>query len=114
VVPDEYSEALNLRCVIGYGFATSTFVSGTDLGSAVGLSADLLDIVELGAAARLVVPKAIGRSDPTAQGRSRRAEETTAADILRTGGGLWQLRNERLATAVKRVAAEWGWVEGTA
>lgn len=114
VVPHEYGEAVNLRCVIGYAFPTGTFASSTDLGSTVGLTADLLDLLELGTAARLLLPKVVQRVDPTAQGRSRRAEEVTASDVLRSGGGLWQLRNERLAVAVKRLASRWGWKEATA
>lgn len=113
VLPDGYDPGVSLRVAIGYQFPIATFTSSTDLGSAVGLTRDLLDIIGLGVAARLVTPKEIARVDVTAQGRSRRAEEVREGSISRVGTTHWELRNLRLGEAVKRLASTWGWTEST-
>ena len=110
-LPTDLGEAHTLRVTVGYRFPVGTFAAATDLGSVVGLHRGLLDIVKIGAAARLVTPKAIARVDTGSLGRSRPAEEVATRDILAVGGGLWQLRANRINEEVRNLANLYGWSE---
>lgn len=71
--------------------ALTTDVSTTNLPSSA------YDLPPLGAAARLVTPREVGRNDTSTQGDTRRAEEVPAGAVARSGAYLWQLRRDRLA-----------------
>jgi hypothetical protein len=113
VLPEEFDEGVNLRVVVGYRPLLPTLTTALDLGTGCHLTADLVDAVRFGAAGRLVMGKETARNDPTAQGRSRRAEEVPSGATFRTGAQLWQARDNLLAQAAKRLASEWGWREQT-
>lgn len=113
ILPETFDQAYEVRVALGYHFPLDTFATSSDLGSVTGLTRDLLDIIGLGVAARLVGAKEIARIDTTALGRSRRAEEVREGSILRAGTTYWELRSLRIGEAVKKLAAQWGWIEGT-
>lgn len=113
VLPREFGDAATLRVVVGHSFPTGTWTRATDLGSGVGLTSDLLEILELGAAWRATVAREQERTDVVASGSSRRADEVREGTIMQTGLRLRQLRDIALREAVKRQAANWGWGEST-
>jgi hypothetical protein len=96
-----------LRVVVARGFNLTTLLPTTDLGD-VGLTHTMLDIPALGAAARLVVPTEIERTDDYPAGSGRTAEMVQGGARLRAGATLWQLRNDRLEDERRRLLAEYG------
>lgn len=65
--------------------------------SVTNLPASAYDLPALGAAARLVTPREVGRNDTSTQGDTRRAEEVPAGAVARSAAYLWQLRRDRLS-----------------
>lgn len=57
------------------------------------------DIASLGAAMRLIAPRDISRSDPSAQGEPRRSDEVPPGFALQTAVALGRLRDARIAQA---------------
>lgn len=66
-------------------------VADTDLPSSA------WDIPPLGAAARLVTPREVGRNDTSTQGDTRRSTEVPAGAVARSASVLLQLRGQRIS-----------------
>jgi hypothetical protein len=111
VLPTEYGDARDLRVVVGHSFPTGTWARSTDLGTTIGMTSDLLEIVELGAIWRATLGREQERVDVFAAGTSRRDEAVPAGAIARIALQYRQLRDMAVRDATKRLAAAWGWSE---
>lgn len=105
ILPVALSEAVNLRITVSKPFTTTTFTSGTDVNTTIGLATSMNDIPPYGAAWRLLAPLEIKRSFTNAQPEPRMAEEVPAGSALRTAAGMKALRDERINEESDRLAA---------
>lgn len=88
-------------------FTAVTAVTDT-LETTAGIPATAVDVIVLGAQARLMSTKESKRSQTEASVDSRRATEVPVTSAIKTSNYLWQLRNSRLAREVSRLEQEWG------
>lgn len=86
---------------------TFTALSATtdDVNAVSGLPTTCNDIIPMGAAVRLTMPRAIKRGFDDAQGESRRAGEVPPNSEIDAAQGLYALRNRRIAAEVARLNA---------
>lgn len=80
--------------------ATQTLVS-------LGLPDSVADIIALGAAARLVLPREVKRNFTEAQGEPRRAEEVAVGAQVASARALMNLRAQRLSEEVSRLSSQY-------
>jgi hypothetical protein len=109
VWPKTYT-ASTYQVALGGPFRTAPFTTATDLGS-IGLTASMVDIPPMGAAARLLLPREISRTDDAAIGRSRLAEEVPPGHTSRTAAELFTWRDNRIEDEARRLLNDYGWTE---
>ena len=86
---------------------TNLSAVGQDVEAISGLHAQAHDILELGAALRLLSGRSVRRAFTEGQGETRRAEEVTVRDVLSSTAALRQEYEERVAEESSRLAARW-------
>lgn len=102
--------SFSLRVRVKARFNTSTFASSTDVGMVLGMPYALAAIAPVGAAARLTAFTDIARTDTTAMGRSRPAEEVRAGDATSVSRALMDMRDRLLAEVAKsHFLSDEGW-----
>lgn len=79
----------------------------TDVTTTSGLHAEALDILPLGAAARLVAPREVKRSFTEAQPESRQATEVPPGTARNAASGLLALRNLRIKEEAARLNSQY-------
>lgn len=94
-----------VRALVSRRFDTSAWSLGTDLELDVGLASSMLDIVPLGAAARLLHGREGARNWTGAQGEPRTAEEVPPRALAEVGRDLKRVRDERLREEAGRLLA---------
>lgn len=77
-----------------------------DVNAASGLPASANDLLPLGAAIRLVLPREVRRNFTDAQGEPRRATEVPPGAVLQSARGLLQLQASRIAEESARLARQ--------
>jgi hypothetical protein len=82
-------------------FDLSIFSAGVDVGQVIGMPLTVAEIAPVGAAARLLMTRDIPRTDTSAMGRSRPAEEVHVGDATQTARALLQFRDSLIAEAAK-------------
>lgn len=103
IILNESVPSGKVHIVYATAFDTSIFNSGTHLIGSVGLSPTLLDIPAYGAAWRLTQSKESERSQVTAQGLPRMAEEVPPMYPLRESQFYRETRDLRIAEEVRRL-----------
>lgn len=106
-VATPFSQATTLRLVLRIPLDPATLGPTDDFGT-VGIPPVLVDVIPVGAAARLLMGREVPRTDPYAQGRSRPAEEVRVGDQLQVGRMLLQERTRLLNEAAMWFLAEDG------
>lgn len=91
----EDSRTISLQLATPY--VTTVFEDATEVEGTIGISPEIWDIAPIGAAARLVGPREVGRTDTRGQGESRRAEEVPPMHMSQTADKLWRFRNTRIS-----------------
>lgn len=97
-----------MTVTVGAHFQTAALASGVDVGT-MGLTRSMCDIPPIGAAARLLFPVEVDRTDATALTRSRTAADVppnAAAQLAQTLIG-W--RNQRINEEIGRLTNDFGW-----
>ncbi|NBW35713.1 MAG: hypothetical protein EBR30_11985 [Cytophagia bacterium] len=103
-----YGETATVRIVYAKSLSTSTLTSSTDLQSTVGLPITAEDILQFGAASRLLYDKESLRLDFTRQGQSRAAEEIPP-EVQGRQAQRWRLEaDRRISEEAMRLAGIWG------
>ena len=80
---------------------------GQDVASASGLPASALDILTLGASARIMAAREAKRSFTESQADTRRATEVGSGAASRSAAALLSLRTERISSEINRLHAQW-------
>lgn len=101
-------EAATIRVAYAFDFDLDSFDPAIDL-SVLGMSDNQADIVQWGAAWRLLASDEANRSADLAQHRSRRAEEVPPSARLRPAAFYKQMRDDRLKDEQARLLSEFGW-----
>lgn len=102
------TDAGDYQVAVGAPMDVDPFISSTDVG-AIGLSRSMLDIPPLGAAARLLLGKEAERTDASAAGRSKPAEEVPPGYTSRTASDFRADANRRLAEEAMRLVNDHPW-----
>lgn len=97
-----------VRLTFAYRFDPSTWTVNSDPVVDTGLAESMLDIPPLGAAWRLMISQEVRRTDSSAQGQSRRAEEVPAAAALQSTQALKAMRDARIAEEQLTLLATYG------
>jgi hypothetical protein len=98
-----------VRVTYGKPFTLTAFGTDATTIASIGLTSSMLDIPPLGAAARLLGPREIVRTDSGAQGEIRIPEEVPPGYTVQTGTTFLQLRNLRLAEEARRLLNQHPW-----
>lgn len=98
-IVDTSTFSVQLRVKAPYN--TAVFSSGTDVGTVLGMPLAVAEIAPYGAAARLMSTRDIARTDTSALGRARIADEVHVGDQTSTANALWARRDYLLAEAAK-------------
>jgi len=77
------------------------------LETTAGIPATAVDVIVLGAQARLMSTKEAKRSQTEASVDSRRSTEVPVTSAIKTSNYLWQLRNSRLTREVAQLERDW-------
>lgn len=96
------------RVIIGTDFVTDIFTDDTDLQAYTGIPRSAEDVLQLGAAWRLVTGHEAKRLYTEQQGESREAAETGTLDLARFGAQLMQMRDAGLAREAGRLKDRYG------
>jgi len=88
-------------------FDLSTFTSATELQTTVGLDDSMLDIVEYGVMARLLVGKEGRRVERNRQGQPKDAQQVREGAAFQTGAAYGQMAQTRLNAEAQRLLHDW-------
>lgn len=100
--------AATLRVSYAFDFDLDSFDPAIDL-SVLGLSDNQSDIVQWGAAWRLLASDEANRTQDAAQHRSRKAEDVPTGARLRPSAYYKQMRDDRIGEEQARLLSEFGW-----
>lgn len=100
--------AQQFRIVVGTDFVTVPFADNTDLQAEVGVPRSAEDVLQMGAAWRLVMGHEAKRLYTEQQGESRDATEVGSLDIARFGAQLMNMRDAGVAREAKRLKDRFG------
>lgn len=92
---------------VSYRAPFSTASTESSVMSASGISADLEDLVVLGAQIRLMAGREIKRNFTESQGDTRRSEEVPAGSITNSVNNLLRLRRDRIIAEAARLARQY-------
>lgn len=102
-----FGVATTVRVTYGHAFDVSTFTSATDLTSVCGIPESMVDIIEFGAAYRILAMGEADRTDTSAQGSPRLAEEVQGGLSAQVATFMLQQRNLRIAEEAARLLARY-------
>lgn len=102
-----FGVATTVRVTYAHAFDTSTFASATDLESTVGLASSMIDIAEFGAAYRILAMAEADRTDTSAQGSPRLAEEVQGGLSAQVASFMLQQRNLRISEEAAKLLARY-------
>ena len=110
-VPADYPNPRTLRVLVRAPFSDAVVGPTSDFGS-IGMNRDLIDIIPWGVVGRLLMTRDVARTDASAQGRSRPAEEVRGGDAIQVGRAMLEERDRLLREAGNRLVAEdgMGWM----
>lgn len=94
-------QAIRVRYKAKFGALGTTLAS--DVGTDTGLHTEAHDIPPIGAAARLIAPQEIKRTNPRVQGDTRRPEEVPPGSTFASARNLLQLRAQRINEETTRL-----------
>lgn len=97
-----------VRLTYATKFDPTSWTVDSDPVEDTGLAESMLDIPPLGAAWRLMISQEVRRTDSSAQGQSRRAEEVPAAAALQSTQALKAMRDARIAEEQLTLLATYG------
>ena len=101
-------KAVTVNLTYAHPFVTSTLTLGTDLVSTVGMTAEMIDIPSLGAAASLLLGEESLRLDLHSQGDSRTDAAVAAGDRARYSLVLQAQYDRRVSQEARRLMSKWG------
>lgn len=93
----------SVRVIASTPFVTTIMTDATDVEATIGLSASMVDIPPVGAAARLLYPREVQRTGTQEQGEVRDAQEVPPGFITQTATALWGFRRTRLSEEINRL-----------
>jgi len=101
-------KAVTVNLTYAHPFVTGTLTLGTDLVSTVGMTAEMIDIPALGAAASLLLGEESLRLDLHSQGDSRSDAAVAAGDRARYSLVLQAQYDRRVSQEARRLMSKWG------
>ena len=101
-------KAVTVNLTYAHPFVTSTLTLGIDLVSTVGMTAEMIDIPSLGAAASLLLGEESLRLDLHSQGDSRSDAAVAAGDRARYSLVLQAQYDRRVSQEARRLMSKWG------
>ena len=101
-------KAVTVNLTYAHPFVTGTLTLGTDLVSTVGMTAEMIDIPALGAAASLLLGEESLRLDLHSQGDSRSDATVAAGDRARYSLVLQAQYDRRVSQEARRLMSKWG------
>lgn len=101
-------QVTTLHIDMGILFNTALWTASADLESVIGLQESQEEILEVGAAARLLTGRQSVRLFPEAQAQSREGTEVTEVGMARLGQSYQALRDLYLAREVQRLQTQYG------
>lgn len=102
-----FGVATTVRVTYGHAFDVSTFTSSTDLTSVCGIPESMYDIIEFGTAYRILAMGEADRTDTSAQGSPRLAEEVAGGLSAQVATFMLQQRNLRIAEEEAKLYARY-------
>ncbi len=107
-VQEPYDDVdVTLNVVWGAPFVADTADDGDNVVTEWGVPRSMLDIIPLGAAARLILAREAVRTDSDVMLESRQAEQVPPQFLTQTATALMRIRDRRLGEEAMRLRARW-------
>lgn len=108
-VPAQQDTTLALVGAFSFGsFPGPAWLDALNCQSDIGIEEQWEEILELGAAGRLLTGRQVPRLFPEAEGQSRSAQETTEVGMARLGQSYLKMRDDAIADATMLLYRRWG------